>query len=95
MPFRSKRCKAIYFISSRSGGSRTAPVTSSPMACGSSCTLIKAGLLRVRFFYRITLGQNDTEFCLPRPKVPQRLPEILSREEIERLFAVTTNLKCS
>jgi integrase/recombinase XerD len=55
--------------------------------------LIKAGLLPVRFFYRITLGQNETEFCLPRPKVPQRLPEILSREEIERLFAVTTNLK--
>ena len=55
--------------------------------------LIKAGLLPVRFFYRITLGQNETEFCLPRPRVPQRLPEILSREEIERLFAVTTNLK--
>ena len=55
--------------------------------------LIKAGLLPVRFFYRITLGQKETEFCLPRPKVPQRLPEILSREEIERLFAVTTNLK--
>ena len=55
--------------------------------------LIKAGLLPVRFFYRITLGQNETEFCLPRPKVPQRLPEILSREEIERLLAVTTNLK--
>ncbi|MCA1674548.1 MAG: tyrosine-type recombinase/integrase, partial [Actinobacteria bacterium] len=47
----------------------------------------------LRFFYRITLGQNETEFCLPRPRVPQRLPEILSREEIERLFAVTTNLK--
>ena len=55
--------------------------------------LIKAGLLPVRFFYRITLGQNETEFCLPRPRVPQRLPEILSREEIERLLAVTTNLK--
>ena len=55
--------------------------------------LIKAGLLPVRFFYRITLGQSETEFCLPRPKTPQRLPEILSREEIERLFAVTTNLK--
>ena len=53
--------------------------------------LIKAGLLPVRFFYRITLGQNEKEFCLPRPRVPQRLPEILSREEIERLLAVTTN----
>ena len=56
----------------------------------STCNLVTNGL---RFFYRITLGQNETEFCLPRPKMPQRLPEILSREEIERLFAVTTNLK--
>jgi integrase/recombinase XerD len=56
----------------------------------STCNLVTNGL---RFFYRITLGQSETEFCLPRPKTPQRLPEILSREEIERLFAVTTNLK--
>ena len=56
----------------------------------STCNLVTNGL---RFFYRITLGQNETEFCLPRPRVPQRLPEILSREEIERLLAVTTNLK--
>ena len=54
----------------------------------STCNLVTNGL---RFFYRITLGQNETEFCLPRPRVPQRLPDILSREEIERLFAVTTN----
>ena len=56
----------------------------------STCNLVTNGL---RFFYRITLGQSETEFCLPRPKTPQRLPEILSREEIERLFEVTTNLK--
>ncbi|MGQ0595187.1 MAG: tyrosine-type recombinase/integrase [Gammaproteobacteria bacterium] len=54
----------------------------------STCNLVTNGL---RFFYRITLGQSETEFCLPRPKVPQRLPEILSHEEIERLFAVTQN----
>ena len=56
----------------------------------STCNLVSNGL---RFFYRITLGQSETEFCLPRPKAPQRLPEILSREEIERLFEVTQNLK--
>jgi integrase/recombinase XerD len=56
----------------------------------STCNLVTNGL---RFFYRITLGQSETEFCLPRPREPQRLPEVLSREEIERLFAVTTNLK--
>jgi integrase/recombinase XerD len=56
----------------------------------STCNLVTNGL---RFFYRITLGQKDTEFDIPRPKQPQRLPEILSREQIQRLFEVTTNLK--
>jgi integrase/recombinase XerD len=56
----------------------------------STCNLVTNGL---RFFYRITLGRSETEFCLPHPKTAQRLPEILSREEIERLFTVTINLK--
>jgi integrase/recombinase XerD len=41
----------------------------------STCNLVTNGL---RFFYRITLEQSETEFCLPRPKAPQRLPEILA-----------------
>jgi len=56
----------------------------------STCNLALNG---VRFFYRTTLGQSETEFYLPRPKQPQRLPQILSREEIAKLFEVTTNLK--
>lgn len=56
----------------------------------STCNLVTNGL---RFFYRITLGRSETKFCLPHPKTAQRLPEILSREEIERLFTVTINLK--
>jgi integrase/recombinase XerD len=38
------------------------------------------------FFYRVTLKRRETEFCLPRPKVPSKLPEILSREEVAALF---------
>ena len=45
------------------------------------------------FFYRVTLKRRETEFCLPRPKVPSKLPEILSREEVAALFEKTTNLK--
>jgi integrase/recombinase XerD len=60
---------------------------------GRSPAFMRYRMNGLRFLYRITLGQNETEFCLPRPKTPQRLPEILSREEIERLFEVTTNLK--
>ena len=58
---------------------------------GRSPAFMRYRMNGLRFFYRITLGQNETKFCLPRPRVPQRLPEILSREEIERLFVVTTN----
>lgn len=45
------------------------------------------------FFYRVTLKRRETEFCLPRPKVPAKLPQILSREEVAALFERTTNLK--
>ena len=45
------------------------------------------------FFYRVTLKRRETQFCLPRPKVPSKLPQILSREEVAALFEKTTNLK--
>ena len=50
-------------------------------------------LLGIRFFYRITLGVPDPHFYVPGAKQPKRLPEILSREEIVRLFSLTVNLK--
>ena len=56
----------------------------------SSCNVVASAL---QFFYRVTLKQREAEFCLPRPRVPQRLPQILSREEIAALFEKTTNLK--
>jgi site-specific recombinase XerD len=56
----------------------------------STCNVATNGL---RFLYRITLERPDTEFCIPRAKQPQRLPEILSREEIERLFQAALNPK--
>jgi integrase/recombinase XerD len=37
--------------------------------------------------------RRETEFCLPRPKLPARLPQILSREEVAALIEQTTNLK--
>jgi integrase/recombinase XerD len=38
------------------------------------------------FFYRHTLKQPQAEFSLPPRKVEQRLPEVLSAEELGRLF---------
>jgi integrase/recombinase XerD len=56
----------------------------------SSCNVMCSAL---QFFYRVTLKRREAEFCLPRPKVPSRLPEILSREEIAALIDKTENLK--
>ena len=56
----------------------------------SSCNVVASAL---EFFYRTTLKRRETEFCLPRPKVPAKLPQILSREEVALLIEKTTNLK--
>src|SRR5258705_4513866 len=40
-----------------------------------------------RFLYHVTLGHPRTDFHAPLPKQPQKLPEILSREEVWRLLA--------
>jgi site-specific recombinase XerD len=46
-----------------------------------------------QFFYRVTLKRSAAEFALPRPKQPQKLPQILAREEIARLIGATENPK--
>ncbi len=42
-----------------------------------------------RFLYGTVLGLDGTQFQIPLAAVPHRLPEIFSRQEIARLFAVT------
>ena len=54
----------------------------------SSCNLYAQAL---RFFYRITLGRAAVDFYIPCAKQEQRLPEILSRREVGRLFQAATN----
>jgi integrase/recombinase XerD len=56
----------------------------------STCDLIASGL---EFFYRTTLGRTQTEFRLPPRRHAQRLPEILSVQEIKNLFAAAQNPK--
>ena len=55
-----------------------------------SCNTIRHGL---RFFYQVTLDRPATQFYLPCAKEPSKLPQILSHEELVRLFTVTTNRK--
>lgn len=56
----------------------------------SSCNVVCSAL---QFLYRVTLKHREAEFDLPRPKVPQRLPHILSREEVAAIFEHAANLK--
>ena len=55
----------------------------------SSCNVMVSAL---EFFYRVTLHRREIEFCLPRPKVPAKLPQILAREEVAALIETTSNL---
>ena len=59
-------------------------------AAWSSCNVACQGL---KFFYRTTLKRREAEFCIPTARQPQKLPQILAREEIARLIDLTTNLK--
>jgi integrase/recombinase XerD len=46
-----------------------------------------------RFLYGTVLGLDGGAFQIPLAPAPQRLPEILSREEIARLFAAACHPK--
>jgi site-specific recombinase XerD len=39
-----------------------------------------------RFLYHVTLGHPRTDFHVPAPRQPQRLPELLSRQDVGRLL---------
>ena len=44
-----------------------------------------------RFLYHVTLGHPRTDFHVPAPKQPQKLPDLLSREEVWRLLNACTH----
>src|SRR3990172_12915507 len=44
-----------------------------------------------RFLYHVTLRREQTAFYVPAPKQPQKLPDILSREEVWRLLRACTH----
>jgi site-specific recombinase XerD len=46
-----------------------------------------------RFLYHVTFGRDRVQFQVPAPRQPQKLPEILSREEIGRLLNACTRVR--
>ena len=55
-----------------------------------TCNIVVHGL---RFFYHVTLKRERTTFTIPAGRQPATLPEILSREDIQRLLVATTSPK--
>ena len=47
----------------------------------------------IRFLFREVLHRPRNEIYLPGPRQPQRLPEILSREEVGRILEAATDLR--
>jgi len=56
----------------------------------SSCNCAASSL---RFFYKHVLDRQDTRLWIPKRKNMTKLPEILSRKELERFFSALTNPK--
>lgn len=56
----------------------------------SSCRLALNG---IRFLYLDVLERPAFDVPIPVPKRPQRIPELLSRAEVARIFAACTNTK--
>lgn len=56
-------------------------------------TTCRQAVCALRFFYEVTLGRKRTEFTIPLAKEVQKLPVILSREEVTRLLVAAPNLK--
>lgn len=54
----------------------------------STCNLAVSAF---RFFYSVTLGNEPMYLSIPPRKNRSRLPEVLSREMVERLFAAAVN----
>jgi site-specific recombinase XerD len=56
----------------------------------SSCNIATHGL---KFFYHVTLKHSEAQFSIPHRRAPSRLPQILSRDEVQRLIKLTTHVK--
>ena len=58
-----------------------------------SCSTLNQYGCAFRFLYDKVLGRDGAAFQIPLTRTPQRLPEVLSREELARLFAVARHAK--
>ena len=51
-------------------------------------------LAALKFLYSVTLNRPEVVARIPFPKVPVKLPEILSGSEVQRLLGCVTSIRC-
>ena len=56
-------------------------------------TTVNQAVCALKFFFDIVLGRTAEAITIPYAHTPQRQPEILSREELARLFDAAANLR--
>ncbi len=56
-----------------------------------SSETLKPVVSALRFFYYVTLAWPCVQFAIPSPPPSRKPPHVLSRQEVERLFAGTEN----
>jgi site-specific recombinase XerD len=60
---------------------------------GASAATMNSAVSALRFFFGVTLGRGDAEVGMTTVRLPQRLPVILSRDEVARLLEHAPGLK--
>jgi site-specific recombinase XerD len=60
---------------------------------GTSPITLNATITGLTFLFDVTLGRADVMAKMQSVRVPQKLPVVLSREEVARLISATGNLK--
>ena len=54
---------------------------------------IRQAVCAIRFLFTTVLGRPDEALSIPYPRTPQRQPEILSRDELARLFDAANGIR--
>ena len=60
---------------------------------GVSPITLNATITGLKFLFDVTLGRGEVMAGMSPVRVPQKLPVVLSREEVARLIAAASNLK--
>lgn len=60
---------------------------------GASPITLNATITGLKFFFEVTLGRGELMAKMQPVRVPQKLPVVLSRDEVARLIAAAPNLK--